>query len=264
MAWFDIGVNLTNSRFIEDLGMVVERAKKHQVNQLLITGTDVEDSRAALQLAEQYQQYSTAGVHPHYAGAVEQGYLKELHRLASHDRVRALGECGLDFNRNFSAKEDQLKVFEQQLELAVELQKPVFLHERDAFSEQIQLLKQYRAKLPGGVAHCFTGNRMQMEAYLELDLHIGITGWLCDERRAQPLREAVSVLPPERVLLETDAPYLAPRHVRPRIERCEPCHLPIVAEQLAVLMELPLTALAKHSLANSLALFGLEQTHGNP
>ncbi|GGO65963.1 TatD family hydrolase [Bowmanella pacifica] len=264
MAWFDIGVNLTNSRFSEDLDLVVERAKTNQVDLLLITGTDVEDSRAALQLAKQYQQYSTAGVHPHYAGAVEPGYLEELRQLASHDRVRALGECGLDFNRNFSPKEDQLRVFEQQLELAVELQKPVFLHERDAFPEQIQLLKQYRAQLPGGVAHCFTGNRLQMEAYLELDLHIGITGWLCDERRAQPLREAVSVLPPERVLLETDAPYLAPRHVRPRIERCEPCHLPIVAEQLATLMELPLAALAKHSLANSLALFGLEQTHGNP
>ncbi|MBT1064154.1 TatD family hydrolase [Bowmanella sp. Y26] len=264
MAWFDIGVNLTNSRFSADLDLVIERARQKQVNQLLITGTDVQESRAALQLAEQYQLVSTAGVHPHYAGAVEQDYLLRLRELASADRVRAIGECGLDFNRNFSSKEDQLRVFEQQLELAADLQKPVFLHERDAFPEQITLLKQYRDKLSGGVAHCFTGDRMQMEAYLELDLHIGITGWLCDERRAQPLREAVTALPLSRVLLETDAPYLAPRHIRPRIERCEPCHLPIVAEELASLMNIPVAELAKQSFANSLALFEPEKSHDNP
>lgn len=262
MTWFDIGVNLTNKRFSADLDQVLTRARQNQVCQMLITGTDVQESHSAWQLAKQHQLFSTAGVHPHYAGSVQPDFVDKLRQLAKKPQVRAIGECGLDFNRNFSTREDQLRVFEQQLELAVELQKPVFLHERDAFNEQIAILKRFRPHLTGGVAHCFTGNREQMEAYLDLGLYIGITGWLCDERRATELRQAVAHLPPARMMLETDAPYLAPRHVRPRIERCEPCHLPLIAEELARLTGIPLAQLATSSFTNSQILFGQEPHDG--
>ncbi|MDF2178737.1 TatD family hydrolase [Aliiglaciecola sp. CAU 1673] len=264
MAWFDIGVNLTSSRFSQDLSAVIERAESADVLFLLITGTNLDHSGEAALLAQQWKQYSTAGIHPHYASEATEDFAESLRSLAALPCVKAIGECGLDFNRNFSSKEDQVRVFEQQLELACELALPVFLHERDAFKEQIALLKRYRPGLVGGVAHCFTGDQAQMEAYLELDLHIGITGWLCDERRGQALRDAVVHLPLNRLLLETDAPYLAPRHVRPKIERNEPRYLPVIAEVLSALTNTPVATLEKQSLANSLSLFTIESQHHVP
>lgn len=258
MKWFDIGVNLTNSRFGKDLGTVLERARASQVTQMLITGTNASQSLAALALAEQYQQYSTAGVHPHDASSVSEDYLHQLRNLAINPRVRAVGECGLDFNRNYSARADQLRVFEQQLELAVELQLPVFLHERDAFEEQLELLKKYRHQLVGGVAHCFTGDRGQMESYLQLDLYIGVTGWLCDSKRGQALRDAVTVLPIERLLLETDAPFLTPKTLRPKTSRNEPAFLPHIAGALSELIQVPVEQLASAATGNARQLFNLD------
>lgn len=258
MKWFDIGVNLTNSRFGKDLESVLERARASQVTQMLITGTSESQSLAALALAERYQLYSTAGVHPHDASSVSKDYLHQLRDLAANPRVRAIGECGLDFNRNYSAKTDQLRVFEQQLELAVELQLPVFLHERDAIEQQLRLLKQYRHKLAGGVAHCFTGDREQLEGYLELDLYIGITGWLCDNKRGQALRDAVSVLPLERLLLETDAPFLTPKTLRPEASRNEPAFLPHIAGVLSELIQVPVEQIADAATYNARQLFNID------
>ncbi|ALT00015.1 TatD family hydrolase [Lacimicrobium alkaliphilum] len=258
MKWFDIGVNLTSSRFGKDLESVLERARASQVTQMLITGTSESQSLAAVTLAEQYQLYSTAGVHPHDASSVSEDYLHQLRDLASHPRVRAIGECGLDFNRNYSAKPDQLRVFEQQLELAADLELPVFLHERDAFEEQLSLLKKHRHKLVGGVAHCFTGDREQMEAYLQLDLYIGITGWLCDSKRGQALRDAVSVLPLERLLLETDAPFLTPKTLRPKASRNEPAFLPHIAEALSELIQVPVEHVAEAATDNARQLFNID------
>ncbi|GGD76442.1 TatD family hydrolase [Lacimicrobium alkaliphilum] len=263
MNWFDIGVNLTNSRFSKDLGEVLGRAQAGQVTEMLITGTSESQSEAALSLAEQYNQYSTAGVHPHDASSVDKDYLHRLRDLADSPRVRAIGECGLDFNRNFSARDDQLRVFEQQLELAVELQLPVFLHERDAFSEQITLLKKYRPGLVGGVAHCFTGDREKMESYLQLDLYIGITGWLCDKKRGLDLRNAVPHLPLQRLLLETDAPFLTPKTLRPKTSRNEPGFLPHIAEALSGLIQVPVEQLALVSTENAQRLFNIHTGNVN-
>ncbi|WP_088331271.1 TatD family hydrolase [Lacimicrobium sp. SS2-24] len=264
MNWFDIGVNLTNSRFAEDLEAVLQRAQQNGVSDMLITGTSENESREALALAERFQQFSTAGVHPHDADSVSTDFVQQLHELASHPRVLAIGECGLDFNRNYSAKSSQLRVFEQQLELAAELQLPVFLHERDAFAQQLVLLKRYRNSLAGGVAHCFTGNREQMEGYLELDLHIGITGWLCDPKRGKDLREAITSLPLNRLLLETDAPFLFPKTLRPKSSRNEPASLPHIASVLCDLRDLPLEQIAQMSTENAQALFNIstDTEHG--
>lgn len=148
-----------------------------------------------------------------------------LRRLAENDRVVAIGECGLDFNRNFSAPEQQEYAFNAQLALAAELSLPVYLHCREAHERFIAILAPWLPQLPASVLHCFTGTREELEACLAMGLSIGITGWVCDERRGQALRELMPLIPAERLLLETDAPWLLPRdmHPRPASRRNEPC-----------------------------------------
>lgn len=260
MSWFDIGVNLTDKRM--ELNAVVERARLASVNHILITGSNVEQSDEAAKIASQLPQMlaSTAGIHPHYAAEATADYIQQLTRIALQTEVVAIGECGLDFNRNFSPRDVQLEVFEAQLQLACELKKPVFLHERDAFEQQILLLRKYRPQLVGGVAHCFTGNEAQMRAYLDLDLYIGVTGWLCDVKRGEALRQAVKKLPLERVLLETDAPYLLPKTLEKSEKKFthgnnEPYHLPHIAEHLAPLMDVSVEQLEQHSCLNACNLF---------
>lgn len=253
--WFDVGVNLTDDRLsVKD---VVDNAKLSGVLKMAITGTTLEQSEKAIELARQYPGYlvTTAGVHPHYAKDVSDDYLIQLEALAQQPQVVAMGECGLDFNRNFSPQDQQIKVFEHQLILAAKLELPVFLHERDAFEQQYRLLKAHRPSLVGGVVHCFTGTREQILAYLELGFYIGITGWLCDPKRGKALREAVQYLPLERILLETDAPYLMPKTLKSKSRNNEPANLPHIAETLAGLLGVELSELKKQCFHNSLTLF---------
>ncbi len=212
----DIGLNLTSSQFHNDIDAVVKNALAANVFTMIITGTSVEQSQRALQLTGQYSDslYSTAGIHPHYASSFTRQSMQQLASLLKDNKVLAVGECGLDFNRNFSTPAEQLSCFEAQLELAVELQMPVFLHQREAQSDFLRLIKKYRAGLVDAVAHCFTGGRDELETYLEADLYIGITGWLCDERRGKELCDCVHLIPDNRVMVETDAPYLFPRSLK--------------------------------------------------
>lgn len=201
-----------------------------------MTGTDLASSKAANALCEQSHANirHTCGVHPHDADSATSDTWLQIRKLAKSDHVCAIGEMGLDFNRNFSTPENQIAAFTAQLEIAVELQKPVFLHEREAFDTQYPMLKAYRYKLCGGVVHCFTGNAEQLKHYLDLDLYIGITGWVCDPKRGSELYELVKTIPSDRLLIETDAPYLMPKNVAKsemgdvRSRRNEPCLLPWV------------------------------------
>lgn len=267
MQLCDIGVNLTNNRFTDDWRETVDRSINVGVNKLIITGTDLQESQDALDMSVALPNhcYATVGIHPHYAkdAVDDQGsptFVSQLKKMAEHTKAVAIGECGLDFNRNFSPPEAQRIVFETQLQVACELGLPVFLHERDAFDEQISLLKKYRSKLAGGVVHCFTGNIEQISAYLKLDLHIGITGWLCDAKRGKELRDAVLHLPLNRLLLETDAPYLMPKTLKANSKRNEPENLPHILEHLASILpeKYGLEEIARASYQNSLLLFGLE------
>jgi TatD DNase family protein len=265
VSWVDIGVNLIDSE--ERFTAIMQRAQAANVKQLILTGTSLDKSRDALQLVAHYPQnlFTTVGVHPHHASEFDETSYAELKTLATANKVVAIGECGLDFNRNFSTPAAQLYAFERQLELAVELALPVFLHERDAFAAQIALLKKYRSALAGGVVHCFTGDRRQMEAYLELDLFIGITGWVCDLNRGEALRDAVKYLPPSKLLLETDAPYLRPKGLANNRKvdggQNEPAYLPFIAKEVASLMTLSVTEIERCSVANSHTLFKLETQH---
>lgn len=258
----DIGVNLTSGRFHKDLSDVMRRAREAGVFAQIVTGTSVHASTEALALAQAYPKelYATAGVHPHDAKSWNEESAASLAALAREPGVVALGECGLDFNRNFSSPEDQLICFEAQLALAAELKKPVFLHQRDAHEAFMPILKRYRPQLTGAVVHCFTGTRAELEDYLSLDCSIGVTGWVCDERRGGELRELVRHIPSERLLVETDAPYLTPHNLpeKPKGNRNEPAFLPYVIEKLAECRGEPAPALARQTAANARAFFRLD------
>lgn len=257
----DIGANLTHESFAADRAEIVRRAASVGVTRLIVTGTSVLASTEALELAKAYEGvlFATAGIHPHHASELDDNSIEALRTLAESPRVVAIGECGLDFYRNFSARAAQFEAFEAQLGLAAECGKPAFLHQRDAHEEFIGLLRKYRSDLVGGVAHCFTGDLKQLEDCLELDLYVGVTGWVCDERRGTELREAVPAIPLTRLLLETDAPYLLPRDIdpKPRDRRNEPSFLPHVLRRVSELLELPAETVAAASTANAARLFGL-------
>jgi len=257
----DIGCNLAHESFDSDRDRVVADAVASGVRQIMVTGTSLTASVKALELSAAFpgRLFATAGIHPHHASELDSHSISVLKGLLDNPVVVAVGECGLDYFRNFAPRDAQLAAFEAQLELAADLKRPVFLHERDAHEDSIKLLRRHRQRLVGGVAHCFTGDRKQLEAYLDLDLHIGITGWICDERRGGPLRAAVAGLPLDRLLLETDAPYLLPRDLepRPKDRRNEPRFLPHIAAKVAAIMGLPLDEVAGAATLNSRRLFSL-------
>lgn len=261
----DVGVNLTNKRFDKDRFAVIARAKAIGVNQLVITGTNVHESQQALVLCQDYQQqlpdtlYSTAGVHPHDVDGVDNDYLTQLTLLAKHSEIKAIGECGLDFNRNFSSPEQQLTVFKAQVKLAAQLQMPLFLHQRDAFEPWFTELKPFLGKVPAMVAHCFTGNKHELVKCIKADMYIGITGWLCDERRGNDLQDVLSLIPFDRLLIETDAPYLLPRTIKPRPKssRNEPSYLPYIVDKIASITALDPSDIACQTSINARHAFNL-------
>ncbi len=232
----DIGVNLTSKQFRADLPQVIERALGAGVRYMIVTGLTAPLSQAAVELARTRTRAlcCTAGVHPHNASTVDAHTVGELRNLARAPEVVAIGECGLDYDRDFSPRPQQRAAFEAQLELAIELQKPVFLHQRSAHDDFERILKNARPQLTGGVVHCFTGDARELDCYLELGLCIGITGFICDERRGTHLRELVQRIPPERLMVETDAPFLLPRDLKhPGGRRNEPAFLPHVMRSVA-------------------------------
>jgi TatD DNase family protein len=259
----DIGANLTSPAFRDDLPAVMARAAEAGVATMVVTGGDLETSQQGAALAERHGAlYATAGVHPHHAGevlAAGTAWMDELRALARRPRVVALGECGLDFFRNFSGRDQQLACFEAQLTLAGELAMPVFLHERDAHRELLAMIKNHRRYLPRAVVHCFTGMRAELDAYLALDLHIGITGWICDERRGRHLPELVAAVPADRLMIETDAPYLLPRTLPnpPRSRRNEPAFLGYVLRAVAAARGESPEETARATTATARRFFGL-------
>lgn len=237
MQWIDIGANLTHESFALDREQVIARAHDSGVTQIIVTGADLASSRRAVEIARTHpgRLFATAGVHPHHAEQFETEALPELRELLSQPLVVAVGECGLDYFRNYSPRAAQRRAFERQLQLAIECGKPLFLHQRDAHEDFIAALRGAGAQLPRAVAHCFTAGERELEEYLGLGLSIGITGWFCDERRGAHLAELVRRIPEERLMLETDAPYLLPRTLTPRpaSRRNEPCYLPHIGAAIA-------------------------------
>jgi TatD DNase family protein len=260
MALIDIGVNLAHDSYGEDRDAVIDRALAAGVAQLIVTGATLDTSATAIELARSRpgRLYATAGVHPHHASELTDSELPRLRALLSEPGVVAAGECGLDYYRNYSPPDSQRVAFARQLALAADCGQPLFLHQRDAHADFTAALREHGGALRG-VAHCFTGGEAELATYLELGLHIGITGWICDERRGQELQTLVRRIPAGRLLLETDAPYLLPRDLRPRpaTRRNEPQYLPHIAATVARLRGESLEQCSAHSSAAARALFGL-------
>ena len=255
----DIGANLTHSAFAGDLAEVLARAQAAGVESIVVTGTTVEESRRALALGLP----CTAGVHPHHARECGADTIPQLRQLAADSRVVAIGECGLDFNRNYSPHPDQEKWFLEQIAMSLEVGKPLFLHSRDAHPRFAQILKSSGVK--EAVAHCFTGEREELHAYLDLGLYVGITGWICDERRGKHLVELVRDIPRDRLLLETDAPYLTPRDMKPqpKARRNEPAFLPHILRAVARALGRPPEEVAADTTRNARTLFGLDESRSS-
>jgi TatD DNase family protein len=257
---FDIGVNLTSSAFNGRHEEVLARAGEAGVTQILLIGSDVNDSQQAIRLCSQHPGcYATTGIHPHQASTLNDSSIDTIRQLASLPQVKAIGETGLDFNRNYSPQPQQLTCFEAQLKLAAELQLPIYLHQRDAHQAFLELLKEYRSELCDAVIHCFTGNEQELDDYLALDMHIGITGWICDERRGLHLQDLIKKIPDNRLLLETDAPYLLPRTLRPKPKKGknEPCFLPHILETASRCLNKSTQDVASQTTTNAHRFFRL-------
>lgn len=237
MNLIDIGANLAHDSFAEDMRSVLERARTAGVTQIIITGSDADSSRRALTLTEQApgRLFATAGLHPHHAEQWDKEMTRLMRDHAGQSACRALGETGLDYFRNFADHDAQKRAFAEQLAIACETRMPVFLHQRDAHTDFLPILKEHLPHLPAAVVHCFTGTEAELDDYLALDLYVGITGWICDERRGSHLHDIVNRIPDNRLMMETDSPYLTPRTIRPRpkTRRNEPANLPYVLETLA-------------------------------
>jgi TatD DNase family protein len=262
MHLVDIGINLTHDSYDRDREKVVRRALDAGVTRLVVTGATLESTRGAIGLARALPAVlrATAGLHPHHAVDLDASAQAELAALAAEPEVVAVGECGLDYHRNLSPPAAQRRAFERQLELAVAVGKPVFLHQRDAHADFVAILREYLPGLRRAVAHCFTGTRGELLECLDLGLYIGITGWICDERRGAHLRELVGMVPAGRLMIETDGPYLLPRDLSPRpaSRRNEPSYLPHIATVVARARGESPASLAQHTTAAAMAFFDLK------
>lgn len=257
----DIGANLTHESFQKDLDEVLERADRANVSALVLTGTDRESIEAGLSLCARDTGPAlcmTAGLHPHHASAFDRAFAGFMEEALLRPEVVAVGECGLDYHRNFSAPADQRRAFEAQLEIAARTGRPLFLHEREAGRDMLDMLRQWRDDIDRAVVHCFTGERATLHGYLDLDLYIGQTGWLCDERRGRHLRELVRDIPADRLMVETDCPYLLPRNLPAKLKgrRHEPALLPWIVREIARCRGESEATLSASSTATAQCFFG--------
>ncbi len=261
MELIDIGINLMHKQYNKDRQEVIKEAKKEGVTRDIITGSSVSSSISAEKYASKYPNtlYSTAGVHPHDAKTCDDRTIDTLRNLAKSDVVVAIGECGLDYNRNFSPANIQRKWFEKQVKLAEELKMPLFLHDRESYDDFAKILRKHRKISQKSVVHCFTGTKYEAEDYLDLGCYIGITGWICDSRRNKELLKAIRIIPPEKLMIETDGPFLLPRdfNQRPKNNRNEPKYLPHILKRIAKEIDMDYEKLATIVTKNTEDFFGI-------
>jgi TatD DNase family protein len=260
-ALIDIGINLTHASFERDRAEVIARARAASVVAMVVTGSTIDDSAQAIALCRRYPGAlrATAGVHPHHATTLQAADASRLAELLADPMTVAAGECGLDYYRNFSPPAEQRRAFELQLRLADQHRRALFLHQRDAHADWLAMLREHPGPASRAVLHCFTGGVAELEDCLAVGLHIGVTGWVCDERRGAALREAVKRIPENRLMLESDGPYLLPRTLQPKPphRRNESMYLPHVLEAVARCRGQTPEAVAAATTANACRFFGL-------
>ncbi|MDR0912427.1 MAG: TatD family hydrolase [Methanobrevibacter sp.] len=261
--YIDIGINLLHKSFNNDRIDVINEGYKLGVSKLILTGTTVDNSLKTLNFVNKFNNmndndndknncnynydklnnkdnvpiiYSTAGIHPHNAIEFNENSLNSLEKIAKSPNVKAIGECGLDYNRDFSPRDIQREVFEKQIQLAIKLDMPLFLHDRESCVDFSKILEKYQEDLDKFVVHCFTGTKEELEIYLDLGAYVGITGWICDERRGKNLLKLINDIPLDKLMIETDAPFLIPRNLdpKPKKHRNLPKYLPHIAKTIAI------------------------------
>ena len=231
---FDSHCHLDDRSYDKDRQQVLARARQAGVTKVMTVGVDLHSSRKAVRLAEQLNGcYAAVGVHPHDAKDCSNEVLAELKGLARQPGVHAWGEIGLDFNRMYSPRPVQEEWFIRQLRLARDLDLPLIFHERDSQGRLVALITEHVGPGLQGVVHCFSGSRTDLEAVLNLGLHVGITGILTLRQRGAELRQMVCSIPADRILVETDGPYLTPAPEKNRTRRNEPAFVRSVLTRLA-------------------------------
>ena len=251
----DIGINLTNKQFRNDYDEVVNRALDNGVEQMILTGTSIRGSQESADIAEEYPDilYSTAGIHPHNAKSFNKESISALRKLLQRPHVVSVGECGLDFDRDFSPRPIQEKCYSAHLELAIETQKPLFLHERSAFKRFNEITDDYLPNLPKAVVHCFTGSLAEAKIYLDKGFYLGFTGAISDKTRFAHLEEVVRYVPLDRMMIETDAPFMLPKNINHREldpynkRRNEPSFLSYVAQSIAHFKKISISEVAEET-----------------
>ncbi len=240
MKLFDSHCHIDDKSYNSDLNQVMNRAKEEGVNAVMVVGVDIKTSQNAINIAQTFDHVITSvGIHPHDAVSCSQKNLDTLIDLAKKNPcVKAWGETGLDFNRMFSPAKDQEVCFIAQLEIADTLDLPLIFHERDSEGRFYELLKSHGPKDRKGVVHCFSGSEKEMHNYLDLGYHIGITGILTIKKRGKYLRSIVPMIPEDKILIETDAPYLTPAPQKNKVRRNEPAFVKSVLLKLAQIKEM--------------------------
>tara|TARA_B100000035_G_scaffold298364_1_gene292048 strand:+ start:102 stop:887 length:786 start_codon:yes stop_codon:yes gene_type:complete len=256
ISYFDIGANLTHESFDKDFTDVIEKAKLNNIKKICITSTSVEDTKVSLKLSEKDRNFfiTTCGIHPHYADTFRESNIEEIKKLSEHPLVKAIGETGLDFNRNFSTKENQILCFNSQIEVAQELKLPLFLHQRDAHKNFMDCFNNIDLKV-NAVVHCFTGDKKEFYEYLDKGFWIGFTGWICDPIRAEHMIDLITNMPLEKIMIETDSPYLLPKNLKVKGRRNEPKFIIEVAKKIAKLQNKSLEEVTQIFFDNSQRFF---------
>ncbi|MBV8326365.1 TatD family hydrolase [Chryseobacterium sp.] len=259
-TYIDIGINLTNKQFYNEHDEIINRALDNGVEQMILTGTSVRGSKESAGIAEDYPEilFSTAGIHPHDAKSFTHESIGELRKLLKQDHVVSVGECGLDFDRDFSPRPVQEKCYKAQLELSIEINKPLFLHERAAFKRFNVITDDYLSRLPEAVIHCFTGTLEEAKSYLDKGFYLGFTGAVSDDKRFKQLEDVIRYVPLDRMMIETDAPFMLPKNM-PRMQnrRNEPSFLPYIGQTIARLKKVTSSEVADETTETARKFFRL-------
>ena len=255
----DIACNFTSDRFDNDLDEVINQAIINNITKFGLICSRLSDIDKLLEIYNRYSKdmFFTIGVHPHHANEINEEYLKKLKEVINNNNPHAIGETGLDFFRNLSTYEEQIFAFEEQIKIAIDTNKPLFLHQRDSHDDFIKILRKYSSDINKSVVHCFTGTKEQLNDYLELDCYIGVTGWICDAKRNVELRKTIKNIPLERLMIETDCPYLIPKNLeeKPKNNRNEPTYLNHIANEVATLMKKDINDIREKTYKTSLSFF---------
>ena len=256
---FDIACNFSSDRFDKDLNEVIQRAKKNNVTKFLVVSASLNDAEKVYRIYQDNKDscFFTIGVHPHHSNEFDSLSSSEMIKLINKYKPHSVGETGLDFFRNISSYEEQLYAFQEQIQIAIETNLPLFLHQRDAHDDFMKIISKYKNDISKAVVHCFTGTQKELDDYLEMGFHIGRTGWICDERRNIDLRKSLINIPIEKLMIETDCPYLIPRNLndKPKNNRNEPSYLPHIAREIASLVKIDIRELANTTFQNSMNFF---------